>query len=205
MHDRLECQDTTVIVGRYASGDERAFDQLYLGYRDAMVRVASQAIACRHCRDVCCDADLVVDAAFIDLRTARNRGALGKMANAGEFFDMLKFFVKREIAHERDRVQAKRRGGRKATHVPLDDAGLEVVECIVAKADQPKALLSAREEFEGLHDLLDDPVQQTILTMRYEGYTIKEICGRVNRSPRSVKRDIADIRRIYAQLQVKRR
>ena len=50
MADRNACEDIAQIVQRYVAGDDQAFDELYLRYRDPMVRVAGGAIVHRHSR-----------------------------------------------------------------------------------------------------------------------------------------------------------
>jgi DNA-directed RNA polymerase specialized sigma24 family protein len=200
MRDTSDPEDVMVVLARYASGHELAFDELYDRYRDPMVRIANRIIARQHLRDVCIDGEMAVDKAFLNLRAAKDHGDLVKVESAGALFRLLELYLSHEIGHERARAQASKRGGQRAISIHLDHCDPDVLESLIAPAESPEDLVSAREEFERLRDLLHDAVRGRILAMRYDRYTVDEICTRVKRNPRAVRREIAAIRRAYERM-----
>jgi DNA-directed RNA polymerase specialized sigma24 family protein len=204
MADWNECEDIAPIVRRYVAGDDQAFDELYRRYRDSMVRAAGRAIVHQRLQDVCIDAELIVDKAFVGLRAARNRADLANIQSGAGLHEILRLYVTHQIAHERARNHANKRGGQRVSRIPLDECSLVAPGSFATKVDQAADVLLAQDDFERLRDLLRNPVQQAIFMLRYEGYTVDEICRLVNRSQSSVHRDIVEIRRIYEQCQRKK-
>jgi DNA-directed RNA polymerase specialized sigma24 family protein len=203
MHHPTRLDDTTTIVRQYASGEDRAFEELYRRCKYALIRLASQTIARQHLSDVCIDAEVIVDMAFFNLRAARCHGDLAQTDDSKGLHRLLLSNVRREITRERIRAQALRRGGRRVTRLPLNECAPEVLDSLVTPASEPEDLL-AREEFERLCDLLDRPIQKEILTMRYEGYSIQEICARIKRTRRSLQLHLAVIRQVYEKSRLPR-
>ena len=112
MHPSTRPDDTTEIVRRYASGEDRASEELYRRCKYPLLRFASQCIVRQHLLDVCIDAEVIVDKAFFNLRAARCHGDLAKTDDSQRFYQLLKSYVLLEIAHERARSQARKRRGK---------------------------------------------------------------------------------------------
>src|ERR1017187_1576937 len=195
-----EKEDMTAIVGRFISGEDAAFGELYHRLKADSIRPVTRLIKVHGVIDVCSYPELVVASAFLKLCRARDRGALAHIQSGSQFVALLRAFADREMRDQGDRSRAvKRRGpfalGRDA------DRDHDLAD-FVEGADSPEKSFLSGEVYGLLHARLGKPVHQEVLAMRLEGYTVEEISCRLNLSAKSINRKLCQIRPTYLDMQI---
>jgi len=211
--------DTTAIILRFVDGRDDALAEYMARYKGKFVRMADRLIRKLGIDPASLDGEGAVDLAFFELCQMRDRGRLDLIKGSEDFLKLMTVVLDRVIKDEKKRSNAAKRGG--AGERPRADRAASEGKVQVGDDTRPAAgdhwteiylnelmydqplvedMVFSKIEFEEFLDKLDDDVLRTICNMRCEGYSIKEIAGRLGVVGRTVERKLATIQMIYWEL-----
>jgi DNA-directed RNA polymerase specialized sigma24 family protein len=183
------------------AGDPAAAQPLWENYFGKLVARARSRLAGIPRRAA--DEEDVAQIAFASFCRAASQGRFPRLLDRQDLWQLLVCITDHKIS---DHIRAERRQRRGSGKV-LDEAAL--ADCHPATSGTPLALVLGQEpspafaallaeEYRRLLGLLGDPDLQRLAVLKMEGYTVEEIAAEVGRVPRTVKRRLQMIRRIWA-------
>jgi DNA-directed RNA polymerase specialized sigma24 family protein len=172
-------------LGPLQAGDPAAAQQLWERYFRRLVQLARKRLhgAPRRAAD---EEDVALDA-FDSLRRGAEEGRFPWLLDRDNLWRLLVVITARKAAHlVRDQNRRPR-----ADAVALDQ--------VVGREPTPEFAAEVAEEFARLLRALGDTELEAVARWRMEGYSVEEIATRLGYAPRSVKRKLRLIRRLWAQ------
>jgi DNA-directed RNA polymerase specialized sigma24 family protein len=181
-------------LGPLQDGDGAAARALWQRYFLSLVELARKRL--RQVRPRAADAEDVALSAFDSFCRCAEQGRFPDLVDRDSLWRLLAVITARKASHlVRDERRQKRGGAATAASAEDDTAILEL-----AMSHEPTPELAAQmtEEYGRLLGLLDDEQLRRIAIWRMEGHTVDEIAARAGCAPRSVKRKLQLIRRLWA-------
>jgi DNA-directed RNA polymerase specialized sigma24 family protein len=165
-------------------GDEDAATRLVERYLDRLVGLGRQTYR-RRFGDIPRPTEDEEDAAlsaFDSFCAAVKAGQIRHLQNRHELWGLLVKIMIRKVYDQRDRITAKKRGGRDASMaVATDD-----LDDFVGQLTGPEALAELRDTYRVAIEKLDDPELRQIAEMDLEGRTRAEIARALKLTERTV-------------------
>jgi ECF sigma factor len=140
----------------------------------------------------------------------RPRGRPPEFEPGGDSRKFARLLVARAVLHARSRVRSIKRGGSGGGEAPAGADGspssgpsLQRVavdlDGLQAVGPAVEDLLIASMEVEHLTERLGDPELEQIVTMRLQGYTVREIAREIRQGRATVSRKLLQIRTIWRE------
>jgi DNA-directed RNA polymerase specialized sigma24 family protein len=209
-------EDADALVRRFVAGHPDAISQIMCRYYEKMTVMANRLIHNYLIDEALLDRDDAVNLTLFKLWRAAREGQIGSIVSRDDFWKLFSSSLQRNILHARDHGARLKRGGRGTSLAGWDSP--QVAAAVSSAASRsgfhrreaipddlrsdllpPDVLTLANEEVERLLGLLHDPLLKSVATMRAQGYTTEEIAHHLGLTTRSIRRKLAEIRRIWAQ------
>jgi DNA-directed RNA polymerase specialized sigma24 family protein len=181
------------------AGDREAAQPLWEKYVRRLAARARQRLAGAPRRAA--DEEDVALSAFDSFCRAAEQGRFPRLDDRHDLWQLLLMLTDRK-AHDlvRDERRQRRGGGNVLDEAALGSAQESAAFSLVQVPDaEPSPAFAAllAEQCQRLLDRLDDPALRRVAVLKLEGYTVEEIAVRLGRVPRTVKRWLQLIRRIW--------
>jgi RNA polymerase sigma factor (sigma-70 family) len=175
------------LLARFREGDELAAEEIFERYIDRLTRLARARLSPKLARRT--DAEDVVMSAWRSFFVAAGAGRFS-LKRSGDLWRLLVSITLHKLYHQARRHTAERRtvGGEQ----PLDQTN----DWMIAASDRepaPEEAIAIAEEIEQLMAGLDE-FGRRVLELRLQGETHAEIAAVTQRSERSVRRRLQEIR-----------
>ena len=174
------------------AGDPDAVRALWQRYFARLVGLARQKL--RHAPRRVADEEDVALSAFDSFCRHAEAGRFPDLTDRDSLWRLLAAFTARKAVHHlRDATRLKRGGG-----APAAD-GSEVLAEALGREPDPGLAAEVADECDRLLAALGDPDLQQVALLRMDGHSVEEVAAAVGCAPRSVKRKLQLIRRIWAR------
>jgi DNA-directed RNA polymerase specialized sigma24 family protein len=176
-------------IDQLQAGDLAAAQPLWERYFQLLVELARRKLlgAKAHAAD---EEDVALSA-FDSFCRGLKRGRFPDLQDRDNLWKLLVVLTARKACRLMRDERRMKRGG--AQPVGADQELAEVL----GQEPSPEFAAECAEACQRLLDLLGDAELRTIALCKMEGYTTKEIAGRLNRAPRSIERKLRLIRRLW--------
>src|SRR5262245_25748142 len=184
------------LLARYRTGDEQAATELFRRYVSRLTALARARIAPRIGRRF--DAEDVVLSAYRSF-FVRARDGQFSLAHSGDLWRLLVGIVLRKLYHQVDRHTAERRSIDREQ--PLPAGGESAWEAVLFSRANPSAeeTIAMAELVESLMSQLE-PLSRQVVELRLQNCRISEIVAATQRSERTIRRILHDLRQRLATL-----
>jgi DNA-directed RNA polymerase specialized sigma24 family protein len=188
-------------IEQLKAGDPTAAQRLWERYFGRLVDRARWKLAGAPRRAA--DEEDVALSAFANFCRAAAQGHYPQLHDRNDLWQLLVVITERKALHlvERER-RARRGGGRVLDEGAFPGPGSSGQDSPLAQAPAPEPTpefaAQVAEEFRRLLDRLGDEELRSLAVWKMEGYTIKEIAGKLGCVPRTVDRRLRLIRDIWA-------
>ena len=173
------------------TGDSAAAQPLWERYFRRLVGLARKRL--QGGRPAGGDAEDVALSAFASFWRNAGRGRFPQLADRDSLWRLLVTITARKAAHQaRDEGRQKRGGG----VAPVGDAAAALAEAL-SREPNPDFAAGVVEECRRLLDRLGDPDLQAVARLRMEGYSVDDVAQKMDCAPRSVKRKLDVIRKVW--------
>jgi RNA polymerase sigma-70 factor, ECF subfamily len=182
---------SVVLVSRVRDGDQEAAEEIFRRYYDDLVRLVQKNMSPRLAARVGAD-----DIAATTYRVffTKNEDSRFVLKRSGDLWKLLVGIAMKKIHHEVNQARTQKRDMYRTQSISASE-DYELPLDLISESPTPEQAVSVSEELEfALSNL--KPIERDIFTMRLEGYTEVEIQARVNRSPRAIRRAMANAREI---------
>jgi DNA-directed RNA polymerase specialized sigma24 family protein len=177
------------------AGDRTAAQVIWERYFRLLVGCARQRLGNAPRRAA--DEEDVALSAFNSFCLGVERGRFPRLEDRGDLRGVLLLLVARKAAHQvRDEHCDKRGGGkvRVEADLPRNGPDEEVLAHLIDTEPTPDLAAQIADECRRLLDKLHEDDLRTIALWLVEGFTVEEIAVKLDRSPRTVARKLAQIR-----------
>ncbi|MDR3637613.1 MAG: ECF-type sigma factor [Isosphaeraceae bacterium] len=174
-------------------GDRDAAERLWVTYIQRLVGLAriKMGSAARRAAD---EEDVALSA-FDSFCRRAEQGRFPRLADRDDLWQLL------VVLTERKAIDLMRREGRKVRGegrvVSLSDEVIPVANILLDPGPTPEFAAQAAEEFRHLLALLTDDSLRNVAVWKMEGYTNKQIAGRLGCIEQTVERKLRSIRQIW--------
>ncbi len=184
-------------LAQLQGGDPAAVQQLWERYFPRLVLLARQKL--RHAPRQAADEEDVALSAFDSFCRNAEAGRFPQLLDRDSLWRLLVVITLRKTAHLlRDQARQKRGGGLAPVFgSPSNPDEEPVLEQILSKEPSPEMAAQMAEECQRLLALLGDRILETVAVARMEGCSVEEISIRLDCAPRSVKRKLQLIRKLW--------
>lgn len=190
----------TYWINELKAGERAATQPLWENYFRLMVGRARTKLAGVPRRAA--DEEDVALSAFESFCRAAEDGRFPKLEDRHDLWQLLVLITDRKAGALARFERRQKRGGGKV----LDEAALQTgaaedapLAQIISQEPSPEFAAQVAEECRRLLDALKDPELQAVALRKMEGYTVEEIAEQQRVVPRTVKRKLQLIRRIWEQ------
>lgn len=181
------------LMARWRDGDEQAADELFHRYAHRLVALAHTRLSAKIARRS--NAEDVVQSVyrsfFVNARAGRY-----SLERSGDLWRLLVAITLHKLRGQVERHTAEKR----SIHQEQTAGDFGLPAAVLAEEPSPAEAAALADEIEEVMNRLE-PLQRQILELRLQGYNLEEIANAVQRSIRTVKRGLSDIRH---QLELRR-
>jgi RNA polymerase sigma factor (sigma-70 family) len=177
----------TRLLAPVRAGDPAAVQQLWERYFHRLVGLARKRL--RGARSGSADEEDVALSAFASFWRNAERGRFPQLADRDGLWRLLVVITARKAAH-------LLRDERRDPQAPGGEAGPDL-EQLLSREPTPEMAAQVAEGYRRLLASLADRELESVAVWRMEGYTVKEIAGRLQYDKRSIKRKLHIIRGIW--------
>ncbi len=186
-------------LGPLKAGDPQAAQQLWERYFRRLVGLARRKL--RGAKRQAADEEDVALSAFDSFCRAAEQGRFPQLNDREDLWQLLIVLSDRKACDLIQFEHRQRRGGGRV----LDEAALDgrdssagyALGQLAAQEPTPEMTAQVAEECRRLLDVLGDAELQRVALRKMEGYTVEEIATELGSVPRTVKRRLQLIRRIW--------
>lgn len=180
------------------SGDRAAVGVLWEHYFESMIRLARATLRQRSSGRAVADEEGAALSAFVSFVAGAEDGRFPHLNDREELWRLLAIItVRKARAQLRQQRRLKRGGGLVLRETDLVDGGAGL-DGLDDREPGPELTALAAEGLLRLLELLDDEVLRQVACWRMEGLTCTEIAGRLGCARRTVARQLALIRKLWA-------
>ncbi len=190
--DEAEAAGTSlVILERFQGGDDRAAAMLFDRYFERLTALARYRLSAKLASRI--DPEDIVMSTYRCFFASAREGRF-ELRRGGDLWRLLASITARKLLRQvRHHRQARRSVDRE---IPIDRVNEESLRTDL-QGPTPEEAAALADELELLIARLDD-FGRTVLERRLQGARLQEIADETNRSERSVRRSIAEIRTLLA-------
>jgi DNA-directed RNA polymerase specialized sigma24 family protein len=181
----------TRCIGALIAGDAGAADQLWKRYFPRLVGLAHKKL--ENAPRGAADSEVVALSAMATFYRRAQQGEFPELTGRDCLWKLLVVITARKAAHV---VRDERRRRPPGPAVLVSDD--EVLNGLVSREDDPAFAAQVAEEYQRLLARLGEANLVKVAVARMEGYTEKEIAAPLGCAPRTVRRMLQLIRRIWA-------
>jgi DNA-directed RNA polymerase specialized sigma24 family protein len=187
-------------LGQLQAGDDAAVQQLWQRYFKLLVGLARKRLAETPRRAA--DEEDVALSAFDSFCRNAEAGRFPSLTNRDSLWRLLVVITARKVAHlKRDETRQKR-GGEVGPSDQADDSSAgPALEQVLSREPTPEMAAQVAEECRRLLATLRDPELEAVAILRMEGHSVEEIGTKLGFAPRSIKRKLQMIRRVWEKEQ----
>jgi DNA-directed RNA polymerase specialized sigma24 family protein len=181
-------------IGALKLGDGEAASALWKRYFDELVRLARRRL--RTASRAAADEEDVALSAFDSFYRRAEHGQFPRLEDREDLWQLLFVLTVRKainLVHFQERES--RGGGRVQSLDDLEGLGAEEV---VGAEPTPELAAQMTEECQNLLDQLGDPTLRAVAIWKMEGYTNREIAGKLDCVEQTIERKLRSIRRIWS-------
>ncbi|HEX5104922.1 MAG TPA: sigma-70 family RNA polymerase sigma factor [Pirellulaceae bacterium] len=179
------------LLRRLHAGDEAAAEAVFERYADRLTRLAQSRLTVRLASRI--DPEDIVQSAYRSFFVAARAGRF-RVRSGGDLWRLLVEVTLHKLYRQAAHHGAQRRSV--AREVRIDDSASSA-GVPTGGEPTPDEALAAAEELEAIFAQLSDRVRQA-LELRLQGYEHEEIAERLACSERTVRRSLAEARRVMA-------
>lgn len=177
------------LVARWRTGDELAATELFHRYRNRLCAFVRSRFSRRLAGQL--EPEDVVQSAFRSFFTRTREGAY-QFPREGDLWRLLVAITFHKLKHQADHHAAEKRD--LARHCTFSPTGSTILGARLASRDPTPSANAAFEEtlaqlFDGL-----EPIQKRIVELRLQGFHIEEIADDIQRSERTVRRCLEQVK-----------
>jgi DNA-directed RNA polymerase specialized sigma24 family protein len=202
-----EGEDVTRWFRALEKGDERAAEELWEYCVPKMLAHSRRRLP-ESFRKALDEEDIALSA-FRSLCARARRGDLQSIQGRTELLKLLSVITTRKTLNYIKRETREKRGSGKvrgeswfgSAQSGGDRLSTDGIDGFEGPSDSPELMAQYTEQCKQMLDELEDPVLETVVLLRLEGYTIAEIAERMSCAKRTVERRLSLIREIWNQLQ----
>jgi DNA-directed RNA polymerase specialized sigma24 family protein len=187
----------TRFLAQLQEGDPAAVQPLWERYFPRLVALARLKL--RNTPRQAADEEDVALSAFDSFCRNAEQGRFPRLLDRDSLWQLLVVITIRKAAHLlRDQARQKRGGGiALVSGGPGDPDEGPVLEQVLSKEPSPEMAAQMAEECQRLLRVLGDHILETVAVARMEGCSVEEIATRLDCAPRSVKRKLQLIRKLW--------
>jgi DNA-directed RNA polymerase specialized sigma24 family protein len=182
----------TVLLDRLQDGDSMAVRILWEKYFHRLVALARTRL--RNSPRRVSDEEDVALSAFNSFCVRAEAGRFPDLSDRESLWRLLVEFTLRKACHHKRDAAALKRGGGRAM-----DGASGVLDEVLTREPQPAVAAEMAERYERLLALLKEPKLRQIAVLRMEGHKVEEVGAKVGYAPKSVKRKLSLIRKIWLE------
>jgi DNA-directed RNA polymerase specialized sigma24 family protein len=175
------------------SGDRAAAQHLWEAYFGRLVGLARSRL--RSVSRRVADEEDVALSAFESFYRRAEHGQFPRLQDRDDLWQLLFVLTVRKAINLAQFQGRKSRNGRALSIDDLEGLGAEE---IVGDEPTPELAAQMTEECQNLLDQLDDPTLRAVAIWKMEGYTNREIAGKLDCVEQTVERKLRSIRRIWS-------
>jgi RNA polymerase sigma factor (sigma-70 family) len=193
----MSCEDSILLfVNQIREGNERAAAEVWDRYFQDLVRVARQKLAAH--RDPAADEEDAAQSALKSFFVAARKGRFPDLRDSQGLWRLLSEMTRRKAINLIRRATSKKRGGGKvqgesAVH-GLSDSDPFGLSLVPGQDPTPEFAAIVAESITNLMDRLE-PSLQSVVVLKMEGWTNKEIAGILDCSVATIERRLQLIRK----------
>ena len=185
----------TRLIGRLKAGDRGAAQPLWETYFRRLVGLARARL--RNSPVGLADGEDVALSAFDSFYRRAERGEFPQLQDRDDLWQLLFVLtVRKAIGLARHQGRARRGGGRVAS---LEDLVAWDLDAALGPEPTPELAAQMAEEYRRLLDRLRDESLRTVARWKMEGWTNREIAGRLGCADHTVERKLRSIRRLWSE------
>ncbi len=178
------------LVSRCRAGNEEAATILFRWHLDKLIALVRSRLSQKLNSRM--DPEDILQSAYRSFFGGLVDGKF-KVERSDELWSLLAAITLHKLYRQVARHTAKKRTVQRERPIHQDDSLLGVEPELVAELPTPAQAAAVVEELEHVMDRLDT-LEQTMLQLRLEGYTVEEIAAKVDRSERTVRRLLEKIK-----------
>ena len=189
-------------LGQLKAGDHAAAQELWQRYFGRLVGLADKILP-RQARRAADAEDAALSALASFCRCAQ-LGRFPQLLDREDLWQVLVVLTACKAHHPAAYAQAQKCGGRPADTPPSGAEtadGEAALDQIFSREPTPEFAAQVAEEYQRLLDRLEDDQLRRVVIWKMEGYTNEEIAAKLGRTPRSIGRKLALIRRTLQMLE----
>ena len=181
------------LLGELQAGNEAAVQPLWERYFSRLVMLARQKLRSGPPRAA--DEEDVALSAFATFCRNAEQGRFPRLLDRDDLWRLLVVVTARKASHLlRDEHRQKRGGGLRA--LPAEGE-LPLLEQVLSREPSPQLAAELAEQCQRLLQTLGDPELEQLAVWRMEGFSIEEIAAKLGYAPRSIKRKLQLIRKLW--------
>lgn len=177
-------------------GNPEAVEQLWQRYFHRLVGLARKRLDAAP-RRVADEEDIALSA-FKSFCLNAEKGHFPELLDRDGLWRLLMTITLRKAGQLLRHENRQKRGGGLAPKTGEDSAP-PVIEELLSQEPSPEAVTAATEEYDRLLAMLGSEELRQVAVRRMEGYSVEEIAQELNCVPRSVKRRLNLIRKVWLQ------
>ena len=182
------------LLKRWHDGDESAAELLYRRYSDGLIQIVRRRISAQLGRRI--DAEDVVQSVYRSFfKDAKSDQARYDLGDDGDLWRLLVGMALKKLHRSIEFHTAAKRSIRSedSVRIPNRDSGPEIRLDAADDSPPPDEIAALAEQLECVLNSLGDP-QRRILELRLQGCDVPEIAAEVDRSERTVRRVLEQLR-----------
>ena len=180
-------------LGPLQAGDAAAAQRLWERYFRRLVGLARARL--RGAPRRAADEEDVALSAFDSFCRNAGEGRFPDLLDRDSLWRLLVVITARKASHLLRDATRQKRGGAAAN----EDDQATVLERVFSREPSPALAAQMTEEYEHLLTLLGDDTLRRVAVLRMEGHSVEEVGALIGCAPRSVKRKLQMIRRLWEQ------
>jgi DNA-directed RNA polymerase specialized sigma24 family protein len=180
-------------LGPLQQGDPDAARHLWERYFLSLVQLARKRL--RQAAPRAADAEDVALSAFDSFCRNAENGRFPELQDRGNLWRVLAVITARKAGHLLRDATRQKRGGAAVN----GDEQAALLERVFSREPSPELAAQMTEAYERLLALLGDDTLRRVAVLRMEGHSVEEVGTLIGCAPRSVKRKLQMIRRLWEQ------
>lgn len=184
-------------IDQLSAGDGEAAAQLWQHISVRLQEFAAQKLDVQTRRQY--DEQDAANSAFHSLCRGLSEGRL-EAENRDALWGLLAVITSRKIsAQQRHINRQKRGGGLERGESAFEELGAAGINEVAGEQLMPDVLAEATESCAQLFDVLPEEMMKTIVLLKFQGTTNKEVASKLKCTQRTVERKLERIRRIWVE------
>jgi RNA polymerase sigma factor (sigma-70 family) len=178
------------LVERWRDGDQQAAEQLFQRYAERLLALARSRLSARLTRHV--DPEDVVQSACRSFFVGARNGRF-VLQRSGDLWRLLVAITLHKLQHQVERLTAGKRAVSRECSFGEEGRLLGLQSQLVAREPTPAEAAALGDTLEQMFHGLQ-PLQRRMVELRLQGHSLNEIAAEVQRSERTVRRLLEEVK-----------